>query len=77
MAEEILNYSVEEATRIAYVISCFAPQGRIEEIAKVMYPEESKKDIDGDWYDTNTGKREGFIVGCKTVLKQCGVDIDD
>ena len=45
-------------------------------MSEVVYPKETKRDIDGDWYDTNESRREGFTTGCLIVLQQCGVDLN-
>ena len=66
----------KEALHIANVISRFSSKSKIEAIAEVVYPKDSKKDIDGDWYDANTQERNGFIAGCMVILQQCGVDLN-
>ena len=66
----------EKALHIAGVIIRFSSKSKIEAIAKVVYPEDSRKDIDGDWYDANNQERNGFIAGCMVILQQCGVDLN-
>lgn len=66
----------EKALHIADVISGFSSKSKIEAISKVVYPEDMRKDIDGDWYDTNKQERNGFIIGCMIILQQCGVEVN-
>lgn len=41
----------------------------IEKLANDEYPVNTKKDIDGDWYDTNESNREAFMYGCFKLLE--------
>ena len=66
----------EKALHIADVISRFSSKSKIEAIAEVVYPKDSRKDIDGDWYDANNQERSGFVTGCIVILQQCGVDLN-
>lgn len=41
---------------------------RIKKFAELEYPVETKKDIDGDFYDVNKNHRQGFIRGMEMAL---------
>lgn len=66
----------QKALHIAGVISRFSSKSKIEKIAEVVYPIENERDIDGDYFDTNRNKREGFTTGCLVLLQECGVDLN-
>lgn len=53
----------------------FSDREKLIKISEIVFPIDSKKDMDGDWYDVNHKEREGFLVGVGLVLEQCGIEI--
>lgn len=42
----------------------------VSKLAYEEYPENYKKDIDGDWWDLNESKRDAFIAGCYKMIEK-------
>ena len=41
----------------------------IEDLANKEYPQDTRKDIDGDSYDSNRYNRDAFILGCWKMVE--------